>query len=84
LVPRLDQAGEGTGAIPRTVSWIQSRKATHAELLSVVRGTDDIFDLAVLGAPGRIAGALCSSADREVAGRSGVERGGTGWTAIDV
>jgi hypothetical protein len=53
-------------------------------VLSVVRGTDDIFDLAVLGAPGRIAGARCSSADREVAGRSGVERGGTGWTAIDM
>jgi hypothetical protein len=49
-----------------------------------MRGTDDIFDLAVLGAPGRIAGARCSSADREVAGRSGVERGGTGWTAIDM
>jgi hypothetical protein len=53
-------------------------------VLSVVRGTDDIFDLAVLGAPGRIAGARCSSADPEVAGRSGVERGGTGWTATDM
>lgn len=27
-VPRLDQAGEGAGATARTVSWIQSRKAT--------------------------------------------------------
>lgn len=32
FVPLPDQAGEGTGATARTVSWIQSRKATHAEL----------------------------------------------------
>jgi len=67
----------------RIVDRIPKSDARGA-VLSVVRGTDDIFDLPVLGAPGRIAGARCSSADREVAGRSGVERGGTGWTAIDM
>src|ERR1700683_4111334 len=69
---------------PNRVADPIPKSDARGAVLSVVRGTDDIFDLAVLGAPGRIAGARCSSADREVAGRSGGGRGGKRGAPTDM